>query len=84
MGGDERGFDQLDHGKAGDAFILAEVDDLGITEPFHADEVAEFSDELVDFIRVPDCFRGAVVDVDAGRNAPRRPLEGFVNDSCPP
>jgi len=70
MGRYQGRFNQLHHGKSGDPLVFSEVDDQGILEPFHLDQVAKFNHKLFDFIGVANGFRIAMIDVETGGNPP--------------
>ena len=66
----QRSLDELHHGVAGNPLILAEIDDLGIPETPHFDEIAELDNITLNHVRAADYLGIAVVDVHARVEAP--------------
>lgn len=64
------GFNKLGHGKSGDFFVFAEVNNNSFTEALHFDKVAKLLNESFDSFSIPDCVRITVVNVEAGGDSP--------------
>ena len=71
MTGDEGSLDELRHRVARDPLIFAEIDHDRLPEALHADPLAKLVHVLLDFLRVADEIRVAVVKINRGKKPPR-------------
>ncbi len=70
VAGDKGCLNELGHGEARDPRILTKVNNDGLAEALHANEVAEFADELFDFLTIPEGGGVAGVQVELRGEAP--------------
>lgn len=63
-----------------DAIIFTEINDIGLSKPFHLDQVTEFYQKLGEMFGIFDATGFAIVQIDSGAQAPRRSFSEFLDD----